>query len=85
MMMMFIGTETSLTQLENERSRVHATEVPATGHVRQLKVARRGTLAYSSVRKKTADAIGQGTLLARVPHKLLVRCLSAFIPIISIQ
>ena len=28
MMMMFIGTETLVTQLENERSRVHATEVP---------------------------------------------------------
>ena len=32
MMMMFIGTETLVTQRENERSRVHATEVPATGH-----------------------------------------------------
>ena len=31
MMMMFIGTETLVTQRENERSRVHATEVPATG------------------------------------------------------
>jgi hypothetical protein len=30
-MIMFIGTETLVTQLENERSRVHATEVPATG------------------------------------------------------
>ena len=30
MMMMFIGTENLVTQLENERSRVHATEVPAT-------------------------------------------------------
>ena len=33
MMMMFIGTETLVTQLENERSRVHATEVPATGEI----------------------------------------------------
>jgi hypothetical protein len=34
MMMMFIGTDTLVTQLENERSRVHATEVAATyfGH-----------------------------------------------------
>ena len=30
-MMMFIIT---VTQLENERSRVHATEVPATGNLR---------------------------------------------------
>ena len=30
-MMTFVGTETLVTQLENERSRVHATEVPATG------------------------------------------------------
>ena len=33
MMMMFIGTKTLLTQLENERSRVHATEVPAAGQM----------------------------------------------------
>ena len=32
MMMMFLGTETLVTQLENERSRVHSTEVPATVH-----------------------------------------------------
>ena len=31
--MMFIGTETLLTQLENERSRVHTTEVPTTGQI----------------------------------------------------
>ena len=30
-MMMIIGTETVVTQLENERSRVHATAMPATG------------------------------------------------------
>jgi hypothetical protein len=30
MMMMFIGTETLVTQFENERSKAHATEVPAT-------------------------------------------------------
>ena len=31
MMMMFTGTESLVTQLENEMSRVHATGVPAIG------------------------------------------------------
>ena len=33
MMMMSIGTVTLVTQLENGRSRVHATKVPATGQI----------------------------------------------------
>ena len=40
MMMMFMGTETLVTQRENERSRVHATEVPATGQNMTLRPLR---------------------------------------------